>query len=296
MRDDCYKTFALLITVMVALFAAPALAQDGGEQKGDQPEEEKVNASAEFQRANKLASYNALSRSIPHYKKVIEAAPERFPLAHFNLGEVYRVKGECGPAILYFEAYVRVGTDESAVKDARRAIKDCKTGAKTVALTIEATPEDAATIQIEGAIFSEEGEVDGLELYPGTYEVSVSALDHIPQSRSVELVVGEEPKVEFDLVKKTYFGDLKVEVDQKGATISVEPLELDAPESEETPETIAFEEESPMEKPRNLPTGKYSVEVTKEDYDRWIRYVRVERDDMTTVDVKMVRSLPSEIR
>ncbi|MGM0555122.1 MAG: hypothetical protein ACQEVA_01975 [Myxococcota bacterium] len=288
------KLFACLFAAVLGLIASPAIAQE--DAAGEEDSEEKVDPYAEMQRANKLASYNALSRAIPHYKKVVEAAPRQFPIAHFNLGEVYRVKGECGPAVLYFEAYLRVGEDKGAIKDAKEAIAGCKKGEETARLTVTTDPKETSRIKIGGAIFSEEGEVDGLELLAGEYEIEVDALDHLPAAETVELDKGAEKTVEMKLVHKTYFGTLEVQVDQKGAKIEVEPLELDAPESEETPEDLAFTSESPMEEARKLPTGKYSIEVTKAGFNRWVRYVRVEREELKSVDVELVRALPSEIR
>jgi tetratricopeptide (TPR) repeat protein len=282
---------AIAPVIALGVVASPAHAQDDADEK-----EEKVDPYAELQRANKLASYNALTRSIPHYKKVVEAAPRQFPIAHFNLGEVYRVKGECGPAVLYFEAYLRVGKDKGAIEDAKKAIDECKNGKETVTLNVKTAPRDTTRILIGGAIFSEEGEVDGLELLPGEYEIAADAIDHLPASKTVTLDKGADETVELDLVHKTYFGTLKVEVDQKGAKVEVEPLELDAPESEDTPEDLAFTVESPMEEERTLPTGKYSIEVNKDGFNRWIRYVRVDRDELRTVSVEMIRALPSEIR
>jgi hypothetical protein len=295
MSSILHKFIACTIALAVGFVAAPVLAQDDGEGEGAE-KEEKIDPYAELQRANKLASYNAWTRSIPHYKKVIEAAPRQFPIAHFNLAEVYRVKEECKPAVLYFEAYLRVGNDQGAIRDAKKAIKTCKRGKKTAKLDVKATPADVTTIKIGGAIFAEDGTLEGLELLPGEYEIELSAADHIPSSKTVELDEGEERTVSVELIHKTYFGTMKVNVDKDGATVTVEPLELDAPDSPETPDDIDFELDSPMEKARKLPTGKYSVLVEKKDYDRWIRYVRVERDQETTVNVELTRSLPEEIR
>lgn len=293
------RIVACLIALTIGGVALPAVAQEGDKSeegaKGEK-EEEKVDPYAELQRANKLASYNAWTRSIPHYKKVIEAAPRQFPIAVFNLAEVYRVKEECGPAVLYFEAYLRVGNDDGAKRDAKKAIERCKRGEETATLAVTATPEDVSTIKIGGAIFSENSKLEGLELLAGEYDIEASAADHISQSKTVTLSEGDEKNVDVDLVHKTYYGSLKVAVDQEGAAVEVEPLELDAPKSDSEKSELAFELTSPMNEAEKLPTGKYSVVVNKDEFDRWIRYVRVERDEQTTVDVEMVESLPSEIR
>ena len=139
---------ASLFALIICGLATPVVAQDDREEA-----EEKIDPYAELQRANKLASYNALTRSVPHYKKVIKAAPRQYPIAHFNLGEVYRVKGECAPGVLYYEAYLRVGQDEGALQDARDAIKECTAGKETALLTIQPAPNEGATTKI-GVRFS----------------------------------------------------------------------------------------------------------------------------------------------
>src|SRR5690554_8126667 len=83
-----------------------------------------INAAWEFERANRLASAGALTRSIPHYKKVLEAAPGRYIQAYFNLGEVYRLKGECREAVLLFGLCLNMETKEGNGADAEKSVGD----------------------------------------------------------------------------------------------------------------------------------------------------------------------------
>ena len=290
-----------ILAVSAAILVAPALAWAGeGDAKDGEKEkkEEKIDPQAEFRRANSLASRNALTRSIPHYKKVIEAAPDRYPLAHFNLGEVYRVKGDCAPAVLAYQSYLVMGKSEESKEEARDAIEECiaKSGGHSGKLSVDITPDKFSKITIDGLILARGSDVEKLELLPGSYEVKAEADEHFAKTKSVEVEKGKTTEIAVTLERKTLFATLALDVDQDDAPATVSPLDLDAPDSPDAPQNPGFETTSPVEKPERLPTGKYFLEVTKEDYDRWIRNVYIKKDQETKVDIDMTRSLPEEIR
>jgi len=56
------------------------------------------------------------------------------------------------------------------------------------------------------------------------------------------------------------------------------------------------EKTTPVEEPVKLETGKWLLEVTKDDFHRWVRYIHIRRDNQSTVDVEMEEKLPEEIR
>ncbi len=291
MRTTTRMTRAVLAALLLIASSAPAIAGEEAEKKGEK-ETEKINASWEFARANRLASAGAITRSIPHYEKVLEAAPEKFPQAHFNLAEVYRFKEECRKAVLLYNAYLTFEQDEDNRADAKKGIEQCKAGAaKTGTLTVDVEPKSDGRVIVDGYILGHNAGFDEAELLVGEYTVEARATDHVSQTEKVEIQDGKEAKFDFELDKKLFHGTLSVDVSEKGATIKLEPKELDSPRASKEAITV----ESPLEKPKKLATGKYFLEVTKPGYDRWIRNIYIKRDEETSVQIKLSRALPAAI-
>lgn len=277
-----YKLFATVVVTLV-MASSTAMAEEG---------DSKINAAWEFQRANRLASAGAITRSIPHYEKVLKAAPDKYPQAYFNLAEVYRFKDMCKKAVLLYQAYARLAPKDES--DAAAGVRQCVAGKgkKTGTLSVSAEPEAVTRVRVDGYVVGRSGEVDKLELLPGSYEVEVSADDHIAQRKSVEIEAEKTETIELELEKKLFYGTVDIAVNQKGATIKLTPRQLDSPKASDE----VVELSSPMDEPKKLATGKYFLEVTAPDYDRWIRNIYVKEDETTSVDVRLSEALPEAIR
>lgn len=266
----------------------PAAAADEPAQKPAAPT---INAQWEFQRANRLASAGALTRSIPHYKKVLEAAPERYIQAHFNLAEVYRLKGECAQAVLLFGLYLNLEADPANRADAKAGRDACLQGSAAGELSLAVTP-DYATLMIDGYQASTEGQIEKLRLLNGTYTVEIRAEEHIPQTLKLEVSDSKPVDQKIDLEKKLFFGSLQIAVNKPDATIRVEPKKLDSHKAADKVLTLT----SPVDGPMKLATGKYFIEITQKDSKRWIRNVDIRRDELTQVEVFLRPEVPEAIR
>jgi hypothetical protein len=93
-------------------------------------------------------------------------------------------------------------------------------------------------------------------------------------------------------MKKTFFGEVQIDVDQDGAEVEFKPEELDAPREPNE----GAKATSPVESSIELETGKWLLQVEKEGFHKWVRYIDVKRNRTETVDVKMEEKLPEEIR
>lgn len=277
---------AVLLTLAAAgLPAASASAQDDGEDA-----KPTINAAREYQRANRLASAGAITRSIPHYEKVLEAAPQQYSFAYFNLAEVWKAKDEAKKAVLHYQGYRAIGTDAETKEQAAAAVRQL-VGDRAGKLNAQVTPEKA-NVYVDGLLMATDGRIEALELLPGEYTVRATVADHKPAEKTVTVGAGEAANVELDLVMKLFYGTALIEVDQPGATIKLTPKELDNPQAPDAVITVT----SPMKEPKELATGKYFLEVTREGYDRWIRNVVVTRDNDTVVTVTLTKALPEAIR
>ena len=264
-------------------------------KKEEKKEEEKIDAHAELSRANQLAGRGALTRSIPHYEKVLRHAHDRYTSAHFNLGEVLRAKEEYARALIHYQAYINTGDDPATKEDAERAIDKVKASIwkkRLARLSVEVKPTNQSTIEINGFVVAENSGLDEMLLLNGEYTVRADAKDHHPDEKTVKLDHEGSASLSFDLTKKIFFGTVKVSVDQEGATVKFHPEELDNPRGPDEPVV----KEAPIEEPVELETGKWLVEVTKPDFHRWVRYVQIQRDKESEVRVQLSKKLPEEIR
>ncbi|MFW5968655.1 MAG: hypothetical protein ACOCV2_14110, partial [Persicimonas sp.] len=109
-----------VLGLMVSSGPPTAFAQDD-----DGEDEEKIDAAAEYSEANRLASAGAITRSIPHYKKVLRAAPTQYPRAYYNLAEVFRAKDECSEAVLLYRAYRTQQPEGEKAAAAKGGINRC---------------------------------------------------------------------------------------------------------------------------------------------------------------------------
>ncbi|MFU8802328.1 MAG: PEGA domain-containing protein [Bradymonadaceae bacterium] len=277
--------------LLLALLSWPAqIAAE--KQKEEQKEEPEVDVYREFVRANELAMAGALTRSIAHYQKVTTHAPERYPLAHFNLAEVQSALKNCAQATLLYSAYLALGTDEAVQGQARAGIRECHAGQKLGQLSVAVSPEDSAITYVDGYILARRASIKELALLPGTYEVRSVAPDHYPMVQTIEVKSGETTSLELGLNMQTFHGEVEIEVNKPGAKIMIHPRELDSPDGPTEVITLT----SPMEEPLRLVTGKYFLEITRDDHHRWIRNIEVHRDQKTEVNVQLQRELPKEIR
>lgn len=285
------------LLVGLTLLSAPAAAQSADNTEESEPE---IDARAELDKANRLAGMNALTRSIPHYRKALKAAPTRYPSAQFNLGSVYEGKEEWAKAMFHYQAYLAVGRSAETKKEAKEAIERMKSRIwkseeRLATLEVDVEPEPSSRIYLNGFLMAQDGDITGLEMMPDTfesYEIHVEIDDHVPETTSVTFTKGEAKTVEVRPTKRTYHGTAAVTVNKKGATVKFIPKKLEGPRGKDGP----VERTSPMEEPVKLVTGKWLVEVEMEDHHRWVRYVNIRRDKESSVNVKLQEKLPAEIR
>jgi len=256
-----------------------------------EPAKPTIDAAYEFDRANRLASAGGLTRAIPHYKKVLEAAPERYVQAYYNLAEVYRHKGECRDAVLLYGLYMNMETDEANRADAKKNRATCLVGKTTGELSVAAAP-DYATLDIDGYRASAGEAFEKLLLISGEYRVEARAQDHLSQTVKLEVADGASVERKVSLEKQLFHGTLKVVVNKPHATVKIEPRELDSKKG--SSEVISMK--SPFIMPLKLATGKYFVEVTLKGNKRWIRNIYIQRDEESEVNVTLRPAVPEAIR
>ncbi len=282
------SSVSILVIAVLGAWPVSGFAEEE-KKKADKP---KYNAYKEFTKANRLVSYGGYSRAIKHYERALKVEPDQYTIAHFNLGEIYRAKSDCAKAVLHYQIYVLNGRDDEALQFSKEGIAECTKRDAWGRISVDASATPGATIKLDEWILSRDPTVEEAIVPPGAYKITVEAKDHLPDSKTVKIEPESEIEETFDLEKRVFYGEMKVTIDQKGATFKVIPKKLDKPSLEQK----ALTHTAPMEEPIKLPTGKYLLEVTHEGYDRWIRHIYITRDNESLVNVTMYKSLPPEIR
>jgi hypothetical protein len=285
----------VFLGVLAGVFATPMVSAESEESGDTEESEQSIDARTVFNRANRLAGRGALTRSVSQYEKLLQNAPDEFPSAYFNFAEVLKAKGNHRRALVLYQAYLMLGDDPGTRSDAERGIKQVKAqvwNEKLATLSVDIEPETESTIELDGTLVANNEGIEEMTLLAGEYSVSANAVDHLPQDKTITLERQGSDSVSFDLDKKTFFGKATVSVSEDGATVKFQPEELDAPDGPDEPVV----KESPIEESVELETGKWLLEVTKPDYHRWVRYIRIKRDKDKSVDVQLEEKLPEEIR
>jgi tetratricopeptide (TPR) repeat protein len=259
----------------VTMLHAPAFAQNA----------EAYDAISE---ANDLARRGAITRSIPYYEKGLKLAPLGYTLAYFNLAEVWRAKGRTSQAAFFYTLYLRHGSDEATLKQAKQALEELRSDSWG-RLTVTGTPIEESTIRIDGFLLAMDEDVVELELPAGEYTIEVTATDHIASTEKVEIESGELAAVTYGLEAMTFYGTLLVNVEVEGAKVKIYAGPSDTTR-------VVHETKAPMKEPVTLEEGKHFVEITSPDHKRWIRNVVVGRDSESVIDATLTRALPPEIR
>ena len=264
---------------VLILLALPAHASAGDSQ----------DAYEHYERANHLASAGAYSRSISHYEKVLELAPDEYSLAFFNLAAVLRHKKKTAQAVVLYKAFLHYATDPTEKRDAELAIRECRAGSVWPTLTVQPVPIGGATIKINGHILSTGTAIEKMALPRGEYNLEIQVTDYQPFSQTIKLTADDHQIIDPSLEKIIYFGNLHVETAAEGAKIIIH--ETGDPKS---PIIAEFEGNQPT--PIKVREGKHFVEVTGDDYRRWIRNVVVPRNGDVKVVATLKRSIPKEIQ
>jgi len=274
-----------------------AAADDSEDDADDDNEEESsFDAQAHFRRAAGAVNRGSYDVAIRLYEKILEEAPGEHPRAHYNLGSVYQAKRELSDALFHFQAYLHSGDDPGTTEKARRGVERAIAqgwNKRVAQLSVDIEPESGSAIYINGYLFATGTDLEEIRLHSGDYKIRGTATDYLEtEPRTVSLEMQGEASVELRPKRKIFTGKVRVSVNQQDAQVRLKPRSLATERAEQ--ETI--QTTTPMSEPVELVTGKYLLEVTKDDYHRWVRYIDVERDETEQVDVKMSRKLPEEIR
>lgn len=258
--------------------------------------ESEFDASGHFTRASRAARRGSYDYAINLFQEVLKKAPLEYPEAHYNLANLYEAKRKLSQALLHYQAYVHTGDNAATLQKAKKGVESAiaQGWSKRVAhLSVDIQPDRGAQVYLNGFLFATGGDINNIRLHSGEYEIWGTATDHTQtEKKSVSLEMQGSASVQLRPQRKIFEGRVMVDVDQSEAQIRLKPRSLKTERAEQPVVTKT----SPLSDPVTLVTGEYLLEVTKDDYHRWVRYIDVRRNDTTRVQVEMSEKLPAEIR
>lgn len=194
---------AVALSLGLALLAAPARAQEGGEDD----EAKRELAKQLFIQANDEAREGRYRAAIPLYERALKLAPNVSAL-HRNAAVVYQKVGRCDLAVEHFDRYLELrpdAPDAESVMQERAACQEVLRDRPDLAR--EAAEDGTLTllVNVEGASVSVDGvlmgqtPVEPLNLKPGTYNILVSKPGYEPWQRRFPVAAGRDVVVNVTL-------------------------------------------------------------------------------------------------
>lgn len=262
---------ATLITAAVGLLAAPAVAQDDTEADGPGFEEvEYFDVDAAYQRASDLARWGSVSRARAAFIEITEHVPDDVPTVQniVNLSEHLEEWEDC--VIWSQRLLFLTGPDSDFERKRDRCAATIPHLMGSIGIT-GVTPE-YAPVAFNGMVLAEEP-VEAIALPRGTYEITAEVTDWESYATTVELEPDTHVDIEVELGVMTFYGTVAVTIDQPGAAILVDGEPAGT---------------SPLAEALRLPVGRYLVEVQKDGFYPWRRYVEIYRDVDDAVEVQLI--------
>ena len=114
--------------------------------------------------------------------------------------------------------------------------------------------------------------VQGFKLPVSTVNVRAEQMDYLPSSRRYTVAANQANRVTIRLSKKQYYGNIEVRVEPSaGVSVFIDKVRVG---------------EAPYAR-KDLPARRYLLHLEKEGWDRWVRYVSIERGETLTVVATM---------
>jgi tetratricopeptide (TPR) repeat protein len=110
-----FPRYLILVAVLVGTAVVSGLAR---------ADDAKAQARAEYKRGETAYALSEFDRAIGHYKKAYELS--NAPALLFNIAQAYKLKGDYGQAIQFYETYLRLATDPPNRADVERYVVELK--------------------------------------------------------------------------------------------------------------------------------------------------------------------------
>lgn len=260
-------SLVLLLATCVAVAVSPrvATAQEGDDNTSRIQRIEKLKADA-----LRLGQRGKFTDAVALFEEALSLLELPDEDVLFNLVLLSEQLADCKRIILYSTGYIYLSPGDPEVpKMEGRRTRCMRRVAQPGLLSVESTPK-RLEVRVNNVIVGR-APITDLPLAPGEYEVRAEAVDHHPFKQTVALDAGLETRVRVRLEKMVFQGNIEVITEPAGATVYLDNVQVGAgPWSRE-----------------NLQTRRYLIRVEMDGWDRWVRYVRVERDRTIKVHAEL---------
>ncbi len=221
-----------------------------------------------------LARRGKVDEAIAAFHEILRLTAYPSGLLLYHLGKFSEETTKPNPArsFVYYSGYLAIepdGAEAAEVKTRHQRLKArlaTTLGRLSVSARAEGIPLRFNDVPLGST------NMTGLELPAGSYTVTAEGEEFYPVSEQVVVEAGLETRTELRLKKRVFKGSLTVVVDPPDATIRVDERVV----SEKSPFTQ-----------KELPTRTVLVRIDKPGWDRWVRYVTIERDSEARVEARL---------
>lgn len=212
------------------------------------------------------------------YPEAVKAFLEALSLSTYPDGSLFYNLGklqdeglkQCGAALIFYQGYLANFPAGEMATEVQTRLTRCRAAVVSTLGRVTITAKyEGVPLRVDGVPLGT-APVMGLELPAGQYTVTTEADDFLPTTDAILVDVGLEARVDLRLERRMFKGLLTVEVDPPDASIFIDERLV----AEKSPFTM-----------KEAPTRIYLVRVDKPGWDRWVRYVTVERDTEAKVEV-----------
>ena len=264
---ELYSVWAPALFLALIVLAAPSLAH----ASDDEDDSEGTVAKLEKLRSDGYALFKRQKYKDAFFtlKEILPLTINRDEALLLDLGNLAELLADCRSAALYWSGYLALAPNAKPSSEVRQKRDKClhKTGA-VGKLAIDIDP--AGGDLIVNDVWLGQGTVRELTMPVGTYAIQGRARGHVTQRQSLDVQADTTARTKLTLAKRIYKGGIDISVEPgDGAEVLLDNVSLGKP---------------PVRK-MDLDTRKYLIRVEKPGWDRWVRYVTVERN--TTVKLKV---------
>lgn len=235
-----------------------------------------------FMRGTKLAKQRNYVKALDAFREAIRSDPTQVD-AYLNAGNIARHLKMCREVLLYYKGFLYLSPSDPEARNAKAAMTACEKGTGTLILKAVSPTDGASVNGVE--VFIEDGLIDRtplpeVKLMPGNYRIRLSHPDFEPVSEDVTIKAGETTEVSLGLKKKLLYGFLEIKTNpEEGVAVFLDDEQVGV---------------TPLKDKLKLETRKFLIRLEKPGYDRWIRYVTIERDRTITVEATLEPTTPSK--
>lgn len=212
------------------------------------------------------------------YRKGLDLLPGDMDLL-YNLVAMSKATGDCRAVIIYGTAFSGVAGRSKEMGEIRSDMDACaeRLGGQVGRLELTGAPV-RADVWVDG-VFMGKAPLKDMTLPAGDVEVRVSAEDHDDWFGSATVVADDTAQVTAAPVARVYTGYLKVKTEPaEGVSVYVDERLVGV---------------TPLG-PIALDTGRVLVRFELAGWDRWVRYVTIERDATEELEATLERTEETE--